>query len=217
MAADIDTPPDRFAKIIPPIIPPASVPQQYTTPRLLLLAGCHAHTQPQRPRSLPSHPARLVCTIGIRVPGRNKKIAVTPCGSPSAARYNPSIGIFHMNFYVPNQGVHFSRRRETLTTFCRHLSGRVRRLPHVRIQGARAAHHARHLKGALHRPHIRHLTQRENCRARRNPRARRILERGLKVKEYELRHRNFSETGNFGCGIQEHIDLGARYDPGKAP
>ncbi|KAJ7198429.1 hypothetical protein C8J57DRAFT_1487505 [Mycena rebaudengoi] len=73
----------------------------------------------------------------------------------------------------------------------------------------------RHLEGALHRPHIRHLTQRENCRARRHPRARRILERGLKVKEYELRRRrNFSETGNFGCGIQEHIDLGARYDPG---
>jgi ribosomal L5P family C-terminus len=36
----------------------------------------------------------------------------------------------------------------------------------------------------------------------------------LKVKEYELRRRNFSETGNFGFGIQEHIDLGARYDPG---
>ncbi|KAJ7235069.1 ribosomal protein L5 [Mycena rebaudengoi] len=37
--------------------------------------------------------------------------------------------------------------------------------------------------------------------------------RGLKVKEYELRRSDFSETGNFGCGIQEHIDLGARYDP----
>ncbi|KAJ6631087.1 ribosomal protein L5 domain-containing protein [Mycena sp. CBHHK59/15] len=36
---------------------------------------------------------------------------------------------------------------------------------------------------------------------------------GLKVKEYELRRRNFSETGNFGFGIQVHIDLGARYDP----
>lgn len=35
----------------------------------------------------------------------------------------------------------------------------------------------------------------------------------MKVKEYELRRRNFSETGNFGFGIQEHIDLGARYDP----
>lgn len=34
------------------------------------------------------------------------------------------------------------------------------------------------------------------------------------MKEYELRRRNFSETGNFGFGIQEHIDLGARYDPG---
>ena len=28
-----------------------------------------------------------------------------------------------------------------------------------------------------------------------------ILERGLKVKEFELLHKNFSETGNFGFGI----------------
>ncbi|KZS94468.1 ribosomal protein L5 [Sistotremastrum niveocremeum HHB9708] len=47
----------------------------------------------------------------------------------------------------------------------------------------------------------------------RGPKAEEILERGLKVKEYELKRRNFSETGNFGFGIQEHIDLGARYDP----
>merc|ERR1719499_2893956 len=40
-----------------------------------------------------------------------------------------------------------------------------------------------------------------------------ILERGLKVKEYELRRDNFSENGNFGFGIQEHIDLGIKYDP----
>ena len=40
-----------------------------------------------------------------------------------------------------------------------------------------------------------------------------IIERGLKVKEYELEKANFSETGNFGFGIQEHIDLGLKYDP----
>ncbi|CAD50943.1 60S ribosomal protein L11a, putative [Plasmodium reichenowi] len=40
-----------------------------------------------------------------------------------------------------------------------------------------------------------------------------ILEKGLKVKEYELRRKNFSDTGNFGFGIQEHIDLGIKYDP----
>jgi len=40
-----------------------------------------------------------------------------------------------------------------------------------------------------------------------------ILDRGLKVKEYELLRKNFSETGNFGFGIQEHIDLGIKYDP----
>ncbi|OXB71410.1 UNVERIFIED_CONTAM: hypothetical protein H355_008673 [Colinus virginianus] len=40
-----------------------------------------------------------------------------------------------------------------------------------------------------------------------------ILEKGLKVKEYELKKRNFAESGNFGFGIQEHIDLGIKYDP----
>jgi large subunit ribosomal protein L11e len=47
----------------------------------------------------------------------------------------------------------------------------------------------------------------------RGPKALDILERGLKVKEYELKKRNFSETGNFGFGISEHIDLGVKYDP----
>ncbi|OMJ72611.1 hypothetical protein SteCoe_15813 [Stentor coeruleus] len=41
-----------------------------------------------------------------------------------------------------------------------------------------------------------------------------ILERGLKVKEFELKKKNFSDSGNFGFGIQEHIDLGIKYDPG---
>merc|ERR1739847_69308 len=40
-----------------------------------------------------------------------------------------------------------------------------------------------------------------------------ILESGLKVKEYELKKGNFSRDGNFGFGIQEHIDLGIKYDP----
>lgn len=40
-----------------------------------------------------------------------------------------------------------------------------------------------------------------------------IVERGLKVKEYELLQQNFSDTGNFGFGINEHIDLGIKYDP----
>merc|ERR1712189_52902 len=46
----------------------------------------------------------------------------------------------------------------------------------------------------------------------RGPKAEEILEKGLKVKEYELRQGNFSATGNFGFGIQEHIDLGIKYD-----
>merc|ERR1711928_31777 len=40
-----------------------------------------------------------------------------------------------------------------------------------------------------------------------------ILERGFKVKEYELRKENFSHNGNFGFGIAEHIDLGIKCDP----
>jgi len=47
----------------------------------------------------------------------------------------------------------------------------------------------------------------------RGPKAEEILEKGLKVKEYELKKENFSSTGNFGFGIQEHIDLGIKYDP----
>jgi large subunit ribosomal protein L11e len=39
------------------------------------------------------------------------------------------------------------------------------------------------------------------------------LERGLRVKEMELRKRNFSASGNFGFGVAEHIDLGIKYDP----
>uniref|UniRef100_A0A2K6V237 Large ribosomal subunit protein uL5 n=1 Tax=Saimiri boliviensis boliviensis TaxID=39432 RepID=A0A2K6V237_SAIBB len=45
----------------------------------------------------------------------------------------------------------------------------------------------------------------------RGAKAEEILEKGLKVREYEKN--NFSDTGNFGFGIQEHIDLGIKYDP----
>merc|ERR1712038_1758388 len=47
----------------------------------------------------------------------------------------------------------------------------------------------------------------------RGPKAEEILESGLKVREFELRRENFSDKGNFGFGIQEHIDLGIKYDP----
>ncbi|MCO5606380.1 hypothetical protein L7F22_060568 [Adiantum nelumboides] len=38
-----------------------------------------------------------------------------------------------------------------------------------------------------------------------------LEESNLKVKEYEIIRRNFSDTGCFGFGI--HIDLGIKYDP----
>ncbi|KAL1766989.1 60S ribosomal protein L11 [Sigmodon hispidus] len=47
----------------------------------------------------------------------------------------------------------------------------------------------------------------------RGAKAEEILEKGLKVREYDLQKNNFSDTGNFGFGIQEHIDLGIKYDP----
>merc|ERR1712144_100588 len=47
----------------------------------------------------------------------------------------------------------------------------------------------------------------------RGEKAMQLLESGLKVKEYELHRDNFSESGNFGFGIDEHIDLGIKYDP----
>eukprot|EP00201_Polytomella_parva_P022734 CAMPEP_0175050546 /NCGR_PEP_ID=MMETSP0052_2-20121109/7317_1 /TAXON_ID=51329 ORGANISM="Polytomella parva, Strain SAG 63-3" /NCGR_SAMPLE_ID=MMETSP0052_2 /ASSEMBLY_ACC=CAM_ASM_000194 /LENGTH=180 /DNA_ID=CAMNT_0016314757 /DNA_START=39 /DNA_END=581 /DNA_ORIENTATION=+ len=47
----------------------------------------------------------------------------------------------------------------------------------------------------------------------RGEKAMQLLEAGLKVKEFELIKKNFSATGNFGFGIQEHIDLGIKYDP----
>jgi len=48
----------------------------------------------------------------------------------------------------------------------------------------------------------------------RGEKAEEILEKGLKVKEYELQHSNFGQNGSFGFGITEHIDLGIKYDPG---
>merc|ERR1712048_1389780 len=47
----------------------------------------------------------------------------------------------------------------------------------------------------------------------RGDKAMEILEKGLKVKEYELVRRNFAASGHFGFGISEHIDLGIKYDP----
>merc|ERR1712167_497604 len=50
-----------------------------------------------------------------------------------------------------------------------------------------------------------HVTVRGN-------RAEELLGKALRVKEHELRKKNFSNEGNFGFGIDEHIDLGIKYD-----
>merc|ERR1711935_291660 len=46
----------------------------------------------------------------------------------------------------------------------------------------------------------------------RGAQAEELLQKALKVKEHELRKENFSDDGNFGFGIEEHIDLGIKYD-----
>jgi large subunit ribosomal protein L11e len=47
----------------------------------------------------------------------------------------------------------------------------------------------------------------------RGQKAEELLRLALKVKDNELKAGHFSDTGNFGFGIQEHIDLGIKYDP----
>jgi large subunit ribosomal protein L11e len=47
----------------------------------------------------------------------------------------------------------------------------------------------------------------------RGKKAEELLKLALKVKDNELKAGHFSDTGNFGFGIQEHIDLGIKYDP----
>merc|ERR1712151_935035 len=46
----------------------------------------------------------------------------------------------------------------------------------------------------------------------RGNKAKELLDSGLKVKEYELCKKSFSASGSFGFGIDEHIDLGIKYD-----
>ena len=47
----------------------------------------------------------------------------------------------------------------------------------------------------------------------RGKKAEELLKLGLKVKDNELKSTAFSSTGNFGFEINEHIDLGLKYDP----
>eukprot|EP01083_Nonionella_stella_P039557 107568_1 len=56
--------------------------------------------------------------------------------------------------------------------------------------------------------------QKTACRVTvRGAKAEKILNLGLRVRDYELQAENFSDTGNFGFGVEEHIDLGLKYDP----
>ena len=50
----------------------------------------------------------------------------------------------------------------------------------------------------------------------RGKKAEELLKLGLKVKDNELKGSAFSSTGNFGLGINEHIDLRLKYEPNTA-
>merc|ERR1712127_544292 len=47
----------------------------------------------------------------------------------------------------------------------------------------------------------------------RGEKAKELIERGLKITDYEISAKHFSSSGNFGFGVNEHIDLGLKYDP----
>merc|ERR1711906_71731 len=47
----------------------------------------------------------------------------------------------------------------------------------------------------------------------RGDKATNLIERGLKITDYEISSKHFSDSGNFGFGVNEHIDLGLKYDP----
>merc|ERR1712072_384022 len=47
----------------------------------------------------------------------------------------------------------------------------------------------------------------------RGEKATNLIERGLKITDYEISAKHFSDSGNFGFGVNEHIDLGLKYDP----
>merc|ERR1711988_2085900 len=47
----------------------------------------------------------------------------------------------------------------------------------------------------------------------RGDKARDMIERGLKITDYEISAKHFNSSGNFGFGVNEHIDLGLKYDP----
>ncbi|CAF0801503.1 unnamed protein product [Didymodactylos carnosus] len=51
------------------------------------------------------------------------------------------------------------------------------------------------------------------CCTVRGEKAQEILEQGLKIKEFQLNKQCFNDNGTFGFGIEEHIDLGIKYDP----
>ena len=47
----------------------------------------------------------------------------------------------------------------------------------------------------------------------RKEKAVKFLKEALKAKDNQIKEKSFDKTGNFGFGVDEHIDLGIKYDP----
>jgi len=60
------------------------------------------------------------------------------------------------------------------------------------------------------------LVQSRICFGRKHCELRRRRHQGAtqSAAQTSAHDRNFSQTGNFGFGVEEHIDLGIKYDPG---
>ncbi|CCW61946.1 unnamed protein product [Phytomonas sp. EM1] len=100
-----------------------------------------------------------------------------------------------INICVGESGDRLTRAAKVLEQLCEQVPVLSRARLTVRTFGIR-----RNEKIAVH------------CTVR-GKKAEELLEKGLKVKEFELMNYNFSDTGSFGFGISEHIDLGIKYDP----
>merc|ERR1711920_1187589 len=108
-------------------------------------------------------------------------------------------------------------RDQNYQTLSKHLCWRIWRPPNKSNESSRAANRpeAERRQSQVHRQSFGiRRNEKISCFCTvRGEKAAELLERGLKVKEYELKRTCFSETGTFGFGINEHIDLGLKYDP----